>query len=262
MEAIEDLREFASEVAKEAGRLLKGMERPGIKIDYKGAIDLVTEADLRAEGLIIRRIKEKFPDHAVLSEEVGGDRPGAEHLWIVDPLDGTTNYAHSYPIYAVSIAVEMRGEVVAGAVYDPTLDELFAASKGSGASLNGSEIRVSGIEDLDKSLLATGFPYYYRERPHEILALFKDFLLRAQGIRRAGSAALDLCALACGRFDGFWELGLKPWDTAAGSLILTEAGGAITKMDGTAFDIRVPELLASNGAIHEQMLAVVKGVMA
>ncbi len=263
MDTAENLREFAGEVARETGKLLKSIERRGIAVGYKGAIDLVTEADLKAEEFIVRRIREEFPDHAILSEEMGGDRGegGGPHLWIVDPLDGTTNYAHGYPVYAVSIAVEVRGEVVAGAVYDPNLDELFAAAKGAGASLNGSEIRVSGIADLDKSLLATGFPYYYRERPDEILALFRAFSLRAQGVRRAGSAALDLCALACGRFDGFWELGLKPWDTAAGSLILTEAGGAISKLDGSAFDMRVPELLASNGAIHEQMLAVAGSAM-
>ncbi|MCL5291502.1 MAG: inositol monophosphatase [Actinobacteria bacterium] len=258
MEEIRYFRDLAGEIAREAGELVKSLYRRDIVVERKGMVDLVTEADLKSEAFIMKRISERFPDHEILAEEAGGGFGKTKHLWIVDPLDGTTNYAHGYPVYAVSIALEMDGVIVAGAVYDPNLKELFKAARGEGATLNGEKIGVSHATELHESLLVTGFPYYFRERPDEILALFRAFSLRAQGIRRAGSAALDMCALACGRFDGFWELGLKPWDTAAGSLILTEAGGRLSKLDGSSFDIRMPELLASNSKIHERMLKTIK----
>ncbi len=247
----------AVELALHAGHLIKRLAKQPHTITYKGAIDLVTEADVQSEALIIAGIKERFPDHGILAEEKGSEQGESDFLWIIDPVDGTTNYAHGFPVYGVSIALEYRGEVIAGVVYEPNLDELFTAEKGKGAFLNGSPIRVSETRDLDKSLLATGFPYDFRIDPERIIKLFTAFSLRTQGIRRAGAATIDLVSLACGRFDGFWEFGLKPWDMAAGGLIATEAGARITMMEGQPYDIRVPEIVAGNRFIHDQMLAVI-----
>ncbi|MHB0976496.1 MAG: inositol monophosphatase family protein [Candidatus Aquicultorales bacterium] len=251
-----ELREFAGNLAVEAGKLIKRIEGEGVEVRMKGAVDLVTSADIRSEEFITRQIRNVYPDHEILAEEAGGENPGGEPLWIIDPLDGTTNFAHGFPVYAVSIGVEIDGAVVAGAVYDPTADELFTAATGEGAVRNGEPIRVSLVSQLDKSLLATGFPYFFREEADRVLDLFKAYSLQAQGIRRAGAAAIDLCWLACGRLDGFWELGLKPWDTAAGGLIVREAGGVLTRLDGTPFDIRVPQVLGTNGLIHDEMLEI------
>lgn len=256
----DEFRVAASEIALEAGQLLLEMRQQGIRVSRKGAVDLVTTADLAAEQLIKERLCAKFPDHEILAEESGGESTPGRPLWIVDPLDGTTNFAHGYPVFAVSIGLEVEGKIVAGAVYDPSFDELFTAAAGSGAWLNGKPIRVSSCQTLDDALLATGFPYFYRERTDEVLDLFRAFSIRVQGVRRSGAAALDICALACGRLDGFWELGLKPWDTAAGSLILEEAGGTLSKIDGSTFDIRVPTVLATNGLLHEEMLRVASDV--
>jgi myo-inositol-1(or 4)-monophosphatase len=250
----------AIELALGAGRLLKQLEKERRTITFKGEIDLVTDADMKSEALVIEGIKGRFPGHDILAEEEGDFGIKSDYLWIIDPLDGTTNYAHGFPIYSVSIALEYKGEVIVGVVYDPNLDELFTAEKGKGAFLNGSIVKVSEIGELDKSLLATGFPYYFRERPDLILQFFRGFSMRVQGIRRAGAATIDLTSLACGRFDGYWEFGLKPWDMAAGSLIAKEAGARITRFNGEDFDIRIPEIMASNGLIHEHMLEVIKGL--
>lgn len=249
---------FALDTARDAGRVL--LEKFGRieKITKKGDINLVTEADLASEKLIVERIKSHFPRHAILAEEAGnavvtGDEGG--HKWIIDPLDGTTNYAHGYPCFCVTIALEYRDEIVIGVTYDPTRDELFAAEKGRGATLNGKAIRVSGTEMLGDALLVTGFPYDIRQRKDSTRHL-TEFLLTSRGVRRDGSAAIDLAYVACGRFDGFWEEGLNPWDVAAGTLLITEAGGVVSNYDGSAFNIYSPPICTSNGLIHNEMLSV------
>jgi myo-inositol-1(or 4)-monophosphatase len=254
------LLNFAVQTARDAGRILAEKFGRAIQISNKGDIDLVTEADLAAEQLIIERIRSHFPRHAILAEESGtssveGDYSTAESRWIIDPLDGTTNYAHGYPCFCVSIALEHQGKVVIGIIYDPIRDELFAAERGEGATLNGRRIRVSNVETLDRSLVCTGFPYDVRDRG-DFARHFTNFIMHAQGVRRDGSAAMDLAAVACGRFEGFWEEGLKPWDVAAGALILEEAGGRISKYDGSPLDIYTPPVLATNGLVHEEMMRV------
>lgn len=258
--SLDVLEEFATDIARRAGKLLKGLCSKKISVKMKGPVDLVTEADLHSEELIVSEIKNRFSAHGILSEEDGEHLTPSPYIWIVDPLDGTTNFAHGFPIFSVSIALEYRSEVILGVVYEPNLDETFVARKGEGSYLNGRPIRVSQVEELDGALLATGFPYFTRERPKEILALFNIFSLKCQGVRRAGVASIDLCYLAAGRFDGYWELGLKPWDTAAGRLIVEEAGGRITNFKGEKFDIRVPEVLASNGMLHDQMMEILEAV--
>lgn len=248
--------EFAKETALAGGKLAKRLSAGPISVQRKGAVDLVTNADLAAERLVIERIRDSFPDHEILSEEAGGSGAGS-FVWIIDPLDGTTNYAHGFPVYACSVALQVDGEMVAGAVYEPNLDELFWANKSGGAYLNGKPIHVSSVNDLNAALLATGFPYDLRERPREVLDIFEKLSLVSQGMRRAGAAAVDLCFLACGRIDGFWELGLKPWDAAAAGLIVEEAGGRLTNLFGGAFDLNVPEILATNGRMHQEMLEVI-----
>ena len=250
---------FAIQTARDAGRLL--VQRLGTaQISNKGDIDLVTEADIAAEQLIIERIRTHYPQHSILAEESGEmiriDQP-SDWKWIIDPLDGTTNYAHGYPCFCVSIAVELKNAIQIGVVYDPTRDEIFAAQLGEGATLNGRRIRVSEIEELNSAMLCTGFPYDVRERPHFALD-FSNFTMRAQAVRRDGSAALDLAYVACGRFDGFWEDGLNPWDVAAGVLLIEEAGGRITDFSGGRLDLYTPKVLVSNGLIHEQMMRVLK----
>jgi myo-inositol-1(or 4)-monophosphatase len=251
---------FTIETARDAGRLL--LEKFGriTAITKKGDINLVTEADLASEALIIDRIKSHHPKHSILAEEsgeavvVGGD---LAWKWIIDPLDGTTNYAHGYPCFCVTLALEHNGEVVIGVTYDPTRDELFAAEKGQGASLNGRRIKVSETENLGDSLIVTGFPYDFKERA-DFTRHFSDFLLRSRGVRRDGSAAIDMAYVACGRFDGFWEEGLNPWDVAAGYLLIEEAGGRVSYYDGAEFSIYRPPICASNGIIHSQMLDVLR----
>ena len=225
--------------------------------ERKGRIDLVTEHDRRSEALLLARIRERFPDHAVLAEESGPHAAASGVRWIVDPLDGTTNYAHNYPFFAVSVGVEVDGAPAAGAVYDPVRDELFAAAAGGGASLNGARIAVSGIARLEDALLVTGFPYDVRDHPERHVPLFEAFLVRAQGLRRDGSAALNLCYLAMGRFDGFWEGGLAPWDMAAGSLIVREAGGVVTNYAGAPLDLAGRQICAANPALHPRLLEVI-----
>ena len=253
--------EFAEEVARGAGEILRRNYGRRQSIHFKGEINLVTDVDRRSEEYIMGRIRSAFPDHGILSEESSEHLSPSPFRWIIDPLDGTTNYAHNYPCFCVSVALERDGELLAGAVFDPLLSESFTASVGGGAFLNGERIAVSGIEDLRRSLLATGFAYDVKESTDNNLDFFREFVFTGQAIRRDGSAALDMCYLACGRFDGFWELKLHPWDTAAGLLLLREAGGVATRLDGSTYDIHQPDLLASNGRIHEQMMAVVHRAM-
>jgi myo-inositol-1(or 4)-monophosphatase len=251
-------KETAVRAAKKTGRMLAEHLGKAGKVEFKGAVDIVTEMDRRAESLIIDEIRKDFPEHGVLTEESRELKSGSGFRWIIDPLDGTTNYAHGFPTFCVSIAFEEAGTVKLGAVYNPMLDELFLAEKGGGAFLNGLKIRVSGTDSLDKSLLATGFPYDIRVSEKNNLDHFTAFATRVQAIRRAGSAALDLSYTACGRFDGFWEMKLHPWDVAAASLIMEEAGGTVTDFNNGPFSIYSDECLASNGLIHDQMLKVLR----
>lgn len=244
--------------AKKAGVLLMRLSRGKLSVKYKSPIDLVTEADQASEALIISAIRKAFPKDDIMTEESQDQRTASRRRWIIDPLDGTTNYAHGFPVWCVSIAFEEKGAIRAGAVYNPNLDELFTAGKGQGAFLNGKKIKVSSEKDLIKSLLATGFPYDVHTSPQNNLENFQKFIKRAQAVRRPGSAAIDLAYLACGRFDGFWEIKLKPWDAAAASLMITEAGGRITNFNGGKYSIYYPECLASNGKIHQQMLQMLE----
>ena len=246
-----------SDIAREAGALLMQFFHQGLKIEYKGEADLVTAADRASESLIRERIAKQFPLHDVLGEEQGLNDRGSEYRWYVDPLDGTTNFAHGFPVFAVSMGLEQRsgaeGKRIAAVVYDPTRDELFSAELGKGAQLNGKAIRVSQATQLKECLVATGFPSHKRHKNPNIY-FYHQITLRTHGVRRAGSAALDLCNVACGRFDGFWEFNLNPWDTAAGILIVQEAGGKASRFDGSPFQLDSNETLASNGLVHEVLL--------
>ena len=247
-----------SAIAREAGALLMHYFQKHIKIEYKGDADLVPAADRASEALIRERIQQQFPGHDVLGEEQGLNDQGSDYRWYVDPLDGTTNFAHGYPVFCVSMALERResqnpAQRIAGVVYDPTRDELFSAERGRGAQLNGAAIHVSQAAQLKESLLATGFPSHKRHKNPNI-HFYHQITLRTHGVRRAGSAALDLCNVASGRFDGFWEFNLNPWDTAAGVLIVEEAGGKVSRFDGSAFEIDSRETLASNGLIHPALV--------
>jgi myo-inositol-1(or 4)-monophosphatase len=252
---IGDYLTAAWDAATAAGTLIRQQWQQPKLVDYKGAIDLVTSVDRESERRIVDLLRKKFPGHSILAEEetdlVGTQ---ASHRWIIDPLDGTTNFAHGYPQFCVSLALERDGEVIMGLVYDPLRPERFQAVKGQGATLNGDPIRISSVTELDRALLATGFPYDQREKADFYLTFFKSFMTRSQGIRRNGSAALDLCYVACGRLDGFWELKLRPWDTAAGALIVAEARGKLSDLSGNQFSIWGEETLASNGAIHDAMV--------
>jgi len=242
-----------SAIAREAGALLMHYFHQHLKIEYKGDADLVTAADRASEVLIRERIAALWPGHDVLGEEQGLSDHGSEYRWYVDPLDGTTNFAHGYPVFCVSMGLEHKGRRIAGVVYDPTRDELFSAELGRGAWLNGEAIRVSKTGTVKESLLATGFPSQKRHKNPNI-HFYHQITLHSHGVRRAGSAALDLCNVACGRYDGFWEFNLNPWDTAAGVLIVEEAGGLVTRFDGSGFEIDSRETLASNGVIHAALL--------
>jgi myo-inositol-1(or 4)-monophosphatase len=250
---------FAVQTAREAGRVLAEKFGRALQVSHKGEIDLVTEADLAAERLIVERIRSYHPRHSILAEEAGEveNIAGADpsFKWIVDPLDGTTNYAHGYPFFCVSIALEHEGRVVVGVVYDPLRDELFAAEQGAGVTLNGRRVRVSEVAELNRALVCTGFPYDVRGR-ERFARHFSAFILRAQSVRRDGAAALDLAYVACGRFEAFYEDGLRPWDVAAGKLLVEEAGGRVTRYDDTPLDIYRSPLAASNGLVHEEVLRV------
>lgn len=258
MESDSDLLAMATAIARNAGKLLLTHFREDHQISKKGRIDLVTEMDIKAEALIVDQIRRRFPDHEILAEEQGYQAGNGPYKWIIDPLDGTTNYAHGYRFFSVSIAVEYERELVLGVVYDPVTEELFSATRGQGATLNNQPIHVSDEDQLIDSLLVTGFSYD-REEIKKNLEFFNRMILHSRAIRRDGSAALDLCYVACGRFEGFWELSLNPWDVAAGRLIVEEAGGSVTTFRGSPSTIYEPELLISNGKIHSAMMALLTG---
>lgn len=239
--------------AQAVGKLLIKKLNTTLSIDFKGRANMVTEADHASENLIIEMIQHEFPDHQILTEERPQIESNSGFKWIIDPLDGTTNFAHGFPFYCVSIALEYRGEIILGVVYDPQREELFHATIGGGSFLNGKKIHVTEETKLSRALLATGFPYDIGSSNEDNLKNFARFAKVARGIRRPGSAALDLCYLACGRIDGFWELKLSPWDTAAGKLIVEEAGGKVTDFNGEKYFIYGKYILASNGRIHNQM---------
>lgn len=246
----------AEKAARKAGDILTEMLGNAHHIMKKGAIDLVTEADLAAEQAILDIIGERFPEDSMLSEEAGMRDEPSQRTWIIDPLDGTTNYAHRFPFFAVSIALAVQDETVLGVVYNPCMAELFQSEKGQGARLNGEPLQVTRTPILKEALLATGFPYDVHENSERVMTLFERFLVRAQGIRRLGTAALDMCYVAAGRMDGFWEQDLKPWDTAAGDIMVREAVGRITTFSGAAYTPYEKTVVASNGLIHEDMVAV------
>ena len=246
----------AIEIAREAGAILRTeFDRPK-EISYKGEVDIVTESDRRSEALIVARLREHFPGHAIVAEEgTGGEAAGAKYCWHVDPLDGTTNFAHGYPCFAVSIGLVEDGEPIAGVVFNPVSNELFTAARGEGAYLNSERIRVSTVDKLANSLVATGFPTHQRKNSAN-MNYYWEFTLRSHGVRRDGSAALDLCSVACGRFDAFWEFGLNSWDTAAGMLLVQEAGGVVTDLAGRPYRPGGWEMFASNGRIHGEVREV------
>jgi len=243
----------AAQVAREAGALLMEYFERHVAIEYKGDADLVTVADRKSEALIRQRLREHWPSHDILGEEGGLHDTGSDYRWYVDPLDGTTNFAHGFPVFCVSMALEYKGKRIAGVIYDPTRDELFSAEQGSGAFLNDRPIHVSKTPNLSESLVATGFPSHKRHKNPNIF-FYHQITLRTHGVRRAGSAALDLCCVACGRFDGFWEFNLNPWDTAAGVLLVEEAGGRVTDFHGGPFQLSSRQTLASNSLIHGALL--------
>lgn len=246
----------AKEAALEAGIVLKDHLETDFKVYKKGIVNLVTEVDLKAEKTILDRLNRSFPDHKILSEEKGSVAGQADFCWVIDPLDGTTNYSHRYPIFCVSIALEHQGRTILGVVYNPMSGEMFTAERGKGAFLNGEKIQVSGARTLIESLLCTGFSYE-RDKVRANLDLFNKACMTAQAVRRDGSAALDLCYIACGRFDGFWELTLHPWDIAAGKLIVEEAGGCVTDIHGNSCDNYQPAIIASNGRIHSAIIDLI-----
>jgi len=247
--------EVAIDIAQEAGKVLREeMERP-LDIAYKGDFDLVTQADRRSEQVIVRRLQKQFPEHAIAAEEGTGKDTGSDYRWHVDPLDGTTNFAHGYPCFCVSMALAHKNELLLGVIYNPIYQELFAAARGEGATFNGKKIHCSKIGSLKNSLLCTGFPNHKRQS-HPNIYYYWDFTLRSHGVRRDGSAALDLAYVAMGRFESFWEFGLNPWDTAAGVVLVEEAGGKITDLQGQPYLLGGPSILASNGLVHAEMLKV------
>jgi myo-inositol-1(or 4)-monophosphatase len=246
-------------IAREAGALLMDKFHQRIGFTYKGDADLVTAADKAAEKLITDRIGEQFPGHDLYGEEGTRTDTGSDYCWYIDPLDGTTNFAHGFPVFCVSLGLEFKGERVAGVIYDPTRDEMFAAEKGSGAYLNGERISVSKVNNLAECLTGTGFPSHKRHKNPNIF-FYHVITLRTHGVRRAGSAALDLANVACGRLDAFWEFNLNPWDTAAGVVLVEEAGGKVTRFDGSAWLLDSKETLASNALVHREMMDVMQQI--
>ncbi len=253
--------ETAVRASREAGNiLLNGLDR-NIDVQFKGEIDLVTEVDNQSQECILKIMNTEFPEHHYIAEEGADlDTLNSEVVWLIDPLDGTTNYAHGYKCFCTSIGLVVKGELRVGVIYDPCADEMYTAIKGKGAFLNGKRIHVSGQDDLNRSLLVTGFPYDIREGKQNNVGLFNHMIMKAQAVRRDGSAALDLAYLAAGRFDGFWELKLHPWDVAAGVLIVEEAGGKITDFSGGSYNIDDFDLLASNTYIHDTMINELKQI--
>lgn len=253
--------DVAIEAAKSAGGFLRKNLGKVRQIHQKGGQEknLVTEIDKQSEAMIIGMIQRHFPSHAFLGEESGRSKPGSSgYTWVIDPLDGTTNYTHGLPVFCVSIGLEYQNEIVLGVIYDPNNGELFTAEKGRGSFLNGKRISVSKVETLSRSLLVTGFPYSVADNPGRAVEHFIQFLFEGQAVRRMGSAAIDLAYVAAGRYDGFWEVELQPWDMAAGSLLVTEAGGRVTDFEGDPFDIYKKTLVASNGAVHDEMLGILR----
>lgn len=248
-------REVARQAARESGRIqIRGLSR-NLRVDHKGRYDLVTGVDRKCEQAVVKILGEAYPEIGILAEEATRIATGSEEVWIVDPLDGTTNYASSYPAFCTNIALRRAGEIVLGVVYDPLRDELFEAVRGAGAFLNQAPIRVSRTTELSQSLLATGFPYDRCEQSETNLDRFCALTMRTRGVRRGGSASLDLCYTACGRLDGYWEIRLQPWDVCAGALIVSEAGGKVTDLKGGAYDWSGLETLASNGRLHQALVA-------
>lgn len=249
-------RNLIKDLALGAGEILLKHYKTDIKMELKGEINPVTIADRESEDFIIGEIRRRFPVHSILAEETGGDIGKSEWLWVIDPLDGTTNYAHHYPAFCVSIALFYNDKQALGVIFHPLLKEFFYAERGGGAYLNDRQIRVSTVDSLGRAFLTTGFSYDVHKVVDDNIDNFRAFIKRSLAIRRGGSAALDLAYTACGRFDGFWEMRLHPWDTAAGILLLEEAGGRVSTFDGGAFDIYKSEIVASNGLIHEEMVKV------
>lgn len=247
--------ETAQEIAREAGGLINEFLARHIGFERKGEFDLVTEADRSSERLIVERLLEHFPSHAIVAEEGGGQETASGYRWYVDPLDGTTNFAHGFPMFNVTLALEQNGELIAGVIFDPVHDEMFAAERGGGAFMNGRRIHVSKTPQIESSLVATGFPSRKRHQNVNVHFYYQLAML-SHGVRRAGAAALDLAYVACGRLDAFWEFGLNPWDMAAGVLLIGEAGGECSDMHGGAMSVRGPHLLADNGVVHEEMLGL------
>ena len=239
-------------IAREAGALLLSYYDRGIRLEYKGEADIVTEADRASEALIVKRLQAQFPEHAVLAEEGGGHRAESEYRWYVDPLDGTTNFAHGFPMFCVSMGLEKNGEMILGAVYDPLRDEMFTAAKQAGAELNGRPLRVSKVDRLEEALVGTGFPSNKRHKNANI-HFYHQISLRTHGVRRAGSAALDLAYVAAGRLDCFWEFNLHPWDLAAGALLVREAGGQVSDMAGRPHRLDAESIAATNGLLHGEL---------
>ncbi len=250
-----DFLSVAAEVAREAGALLTELSTQPLDIGYKRPADLVTIADRRSEALIVGKLRSRFPDHAIVAEEGGNHKSSSDYCWYVDPLDGTTNYAHGFPVYCVTLGLAYRDEVIAGVVFDPTRNELYSAERGAGAFLNGTRLHVSAAENLSESLVGTGFPPFATNHELNVQFYFR-FTELSHGIRRAGSAALDLCCVAAGHFEGFWELKLNPWDKAAGTLMVEEAGGRVSDVRGGVYSVLGEDVFASNGLVHDEMLKV------
>lgn len=257
---MEGYLDFAVSAAMEAGLFLKNNLHRKHSIQYKGEINIVTDADRKSEEMILSRITREFPGHDIITEESDARESGAEFRWIIDPLDGTTNYAHGFPVFCVSIALQRNGDTIAGCIFNPMLDEMFTVETGCGAFLNGKKIRVSSVGDFSKSFLATGFPYDLRTNRDNNINYFVTLAKRTLAVRRAGSAALDLAYTAAGRFDGFWELRLHPWDTAAGMLMVKEAGGVVTDISGGPYRLESGSIAASNGLLHDEFLRELSGI--
>ncbi|HLW79237.1 MAG TPA: inositol monophosphatase family protein [Terriglobia bacterium] len=251
----------AVEIARESGALLAQAFKRPVEIHYKRRSDIVTETDRRSEALIVERLRSHFPKHGIVGEEGGGQKTDSDYCWYVDPLDGTTNFAHGFPVFAVTLGLAYRDEIIAGVVFDPTRDEMFTAERGGGAYLNNQRIHASKVSTLAESLLATGFPPFANNNELN-MSLYAQFTHLTHGIRRAGSAALDLCSVAAGRFEGFWELKLNPWDKAAGALLVEEAGGKVSDLAGGTFRLLGDEIVASNGRVHQAMCQVFAGTPA
>jgi myo-inositol-1(or 4)-monophosphatase len=253
--------ETAVEIAREAGALVANFHQRHIPFEIKGEFDLVTEADRASEKLIVERLRTQFPSHAIVAEEGGGHESSSEYRWFIDPVDGTTNFAHGFPAYNVTLALEKSGELIAGVIFDPLRDEMFTAELGSGAYLNGRRIHVSGARRIADALTGTGFPS--RKRHQDVnIHFYYQLAMGSHGVRRAGAAALDLAYVACGRLDLFWEFQLNPWDMAAGALLVREAGGASTDMRGAPLDLRGPHILADNGLVHAETLELFAEIFA